>query len=97
MIKRLMGCVREYKKPTILTLIFIVGEAIIETLIPFITAALVNDIQDGLPLSNVIKKGILLAIMAFASLACGGIAGVCCARASAGFAKNLRHDLYDRV
>ena len=97
MIKRLLGCVREYKKPTILTLIFTVGESIIETLIPFITAALVNDIQDGLPLSNVIKKGILLAIMAFASLACGGIAGVCCARASAGFAKNLRHDLYDRV
>ena len=97
MIKRLMGCIREYKKPTILTLIFIVGEAIIETLIPFITAALVNDIQDGLPIENVIKKGILLAVMAFASLACGATAGFCCARASAGFAKNLRHDLYDRV
>ena len=97
MIKRLMGCVREFKKPTILTLIFIVCESIIETLIPFITAALVNDIQDGLPLENVIKKGILLAVMAFASLACGATAGFCCARASAGFAKNLRHDLYKRV
>ena len=97
MLKRLMGSIREFKKPTILTLIFIVCESIIETLIPFITAALVNDIQDGLPLSNVIKKGILLVIMAFASLACGGIAGFCCARASAGYAKNLRHDLYDRV
>ena len=94
MFKRLFGCVREYKKPTILTLIFIVGESIIETLIPFITAALVNNIQDGLPLKNVIEKGILLVIMAFASLACGGLAGFCCARAAAGFAKNLRHDLY---
>ena len=97
MIKRLMGCIREFKKPTVLTLIFIICESIIETLIPFITAALVNDIQDGLPLENVIKKGILLAVMAFASLACGATAGFCCARASAGFAKNLRHDLYDRV
>lgn len=97
MLKRLLGCVREFKKPTILTLVFIVCESIIETLIPFITAALVNNIQDGLPLGNVIKKGILLVLMAFASLACGGTAGFCCARASAGFAKNLRHDLYARV
>ncbi len=95
--RRLLRCVREYKKPTVLTLIFIVLESIIETLIPFITAALVNDIQDGRPLENVVKKGILLAVMAFISLACGGIAGFCCARASAGFAKNLRHDLYCRV
>ena len=97
MIKRLLGCVREFKKPTILTLIFIVGESIIETLIPFITADLVNKIDAGVPLTDVIKTGILLAVMAFASLACGGIAGVCCARASAGFSKNLRHDLYERV
>ena len=97
MIKRLLGCVREFKKPTILTLIFIVGESIIETLIPFITADLVNKIDAGVPLTDVIKAGILLAVMAFASLACGGIAGVCCARASAGFSKNLRHDLYERV
>ncbi len=97
MLKRLLGCVREFKKPTILTLIFIVGEAIIETLIPFITADLVNKIQAGAALEEVIQTGIVLAIMAFASLACGGIAGFCCARASSGFAKNLRHDLYDRI
>ncbi len=97
MFKRLLGCIREYKRPTILTLIFIVGESIIETLIPFITADMVNKINDGVPLWDVIKIGILLAVMAFASLACGGIAGFCCARASAGFAKNLRHDLYSRI
>ena len=50
MIKRLAACVREYKKPTILTLIFIVGEAFIETFIPFITARLVNLIKYGAPM-----------------------------------------------
>ncbi len=97
MIKRLLSCVREFKKPTILTLIFIIGESIIETLIPFVTADLVNKVQKGAELSVVIKTGVLLAVMAFCSLACGGIAGFCCARASAGFARNLRHDLYERI
>ena len=97
MFKRLLGCVREYKKPTILTLIFIIGESIIETLIPFTTAALVNKIKAGAELSSVIKTGVLLAVMACASLACGGIAAVCCARASAGFAKNVRHDVYGKI
>jgi len=124
MLKRLLGCVREYKKPTILTLIFIIGESIIETLIPFITANLVNRIQEGARLQqeignklqsadgfgaalkvafsyeeiqNVLLSGLLLIVMAFASLACGAIAARCCAKASAGFAKNLRHDLYDRI
>ena len=97
MIKRLLGCVREYKRPTILTLIFIVGEAIIETLIPFITALLVGKIEANAAMTEVIMIGLLLIVMALCSLACGGIAGFCCARASAGFAKNLRHDLYDRI
>jgi ATP-binding cassette subfamily B protein len=97
MLKRLLGCVREFKKPTVLTLIFIVAESIIETLIPFITADLVNKIQAGTELTEVIKTGVVLIVMAFASLACGGTAGYCCAKASAGFAKNLRHDLYARI
>ncbi|MBO5354441.1 MAG: ABC transporter ATP-binding protein [Clostridia bacterium] len=103
MLKRLFGCVREFKKPTILTLIFIIGESIIETLIPFVTADLVNKIKasaalsDGSGMKQVISTGILLAIMAFVSLACGAIAARCCAVASSGFAKNLRHDLYDRI
>ena len=97
MLKKLLGCVREYKKPTILTLIFITGESIIETLIPFITADLVNKIKAGEALRNVILTGVVLAIMACVSLACGGIAALCCSRASSGFAKNLRHDLYDKI
>ena len=47
MLKKILGCVREYKKPTILTFIFIVGEAFIETLIPFITARLISNISLG--------------------------------------------------
>ena len=97
MLRKLFRSVREFKKPTILTLIFIVGEAIIETLIPFITADLVNKIKVGEPLRVVIITGVSLAAMACVSLVFGGVAGVCCARASAGFAKNLRHDLYDKI
>ncbi len=97
MYRRLTQCVREYKKPTILTLIFIVGEAIIETFIPFITADMVNKIKGGVDMGVIIRTGILLTVMACLSLACGGIAGFTCAKASAGFAKNLRHDVFRKV
>ncbi len=97
MLKRLAKCIQEYKLPTILTLIFIVGEAIIETSIPFITANLVNQIKAGTEMREIIKSGLILAVMACASLACGGIAGFTCANASAGFAKNLRHDIFTRI
>ncbi len=95
--KLLLSCVREYKLPTILTLLFIVGEAIIETYIPFITVDLVNSIKDGVQMESVIRTGVLLVIMAVLSLSCGGIAGFTCAKASAGFAKNLRHDVFRRI
>ena len=97
MIKRLAGCVREYKKPTILTLIFIVGEAFIETFIPFITAKLVNLIKYNAPMEQVVRIGLFLVLMACLSLCCGGIAGATCAKASTGFARNLRHDIFERV
>ncbi|MBO4790724.1 MAG: ABC transporter ATP-binding protein, partial [Clostridia bacterium] len=88
---------REYKRPTILTLVFIVLEAIIECVIPFITAKLVNHIREGAAMSEVITTGVILLVMAVASLACGGLAGLTCAKASAGFSKNLRHDLFYRI
>ena len=97
MIKRLAGCVRENKKPTILTLIFIVGEAFIETFIPFITAKLVNLIKYNAPMEQVVRIGLFLVLMACLSLCCGGIAGATCAKASTGFARNLRHDMFERV
>lgn len=94
---RLFKCVREYKRPTLLTLLFIVGEAVIETFIPFITADLLNNIQAGAEMSQIAKRGVLLIVMALLSLSCGGIAGFTCAKASAGFAKNLRHDVFSRI
>lgn len=97
MLKQLAGCVREYKRPTILTLIFIVGEAVIETIIPFITANLVNRIKAGASIESVMEVGLLLIIMAAISLVCGGLAGFTCAKASTGFAKNLRSDLLHRI
>jgi len=97
MLKKLLSCLREYKKPTIITLIFIIGEAIIETFIPFITAEMVNGIKNGVEMSEIIKTGVFLVIMAGLSLCCAGIAGVACAKASAGFAKNLRHDVFMKI
>ena len=97
MIKKLAASVREYKKPAIFTLIFIVGEAFIETLIPFITAKLVNLIKYGAPMSQVVRIGLFLVLMACVSLCFGGVAGATCAKASTGFAKNLRHDMFERI
>lgn len=97
MIKTLAKSIREYKTPTILTLIFIIGEVFIEVLIPFLTADLVNQIKAGSEMSLVVKSGLILVVMAIVSLACGGIAGFTCAKASAGFAKNLRGDIFRRV
>jgi len=97
MLKRLAACIREYKLPALLTFVFIVCEAVIETFIPFITANLVNQIEGGAALEVVFKTGALLVGLAVLSLGCGGIAAVTCAKASAGFAKNLRHDIYDKI
>lgn len=97
MIKTLAKCVREYKLPAILTVLFIAGEAIIEAIIPFVTAKLVNGIEDGREISYVLKMGGILVALALVSLACGGIAAFTCAKASAGFAKNLRQDMFGKV
>lgn len=97
MIKKLAGCIKEYKTATILTLLFIVGEAIVETLIPFITADLVNSIQAGIEMSEIFKTGGILIIMALLSLTCGGLAAATCSKAAAGFAKNMRKDMFYRI
>ncbi len=97
MLKQLAGCVREYKKPTLYTLALIVVEVVIEVLIPFITADLVNRIRAGAEMGVVLGIGGVLTAMAVVSLASGGLAGFTCARASAGFAKNLRHDIFSKI
>ena len=97
MLKRLAQCVREYKLPSILTMIFIVCEVIIEVFLPFITADLINSIKDGAEMGYIIKVGVTLIVMALLSLSCGGIAAVTSAKASAGFAKNLRRDIFHKI
>ncbi|MBR2968192.1 MAG: ABC transporter ATP-binding protein [Clostridia bacterium] len=96
-IKTLAKSVREYKRPSILTTLLILGEAVIEALIPFITAALITSIQSGAQISEVIQEGVILVALALVSLACGGGAAFTAAKASAGFAKNLRYDIYSKI
>ena len=97
MFMKFLGCVREYKLPSILTIIFMMLEALIEAIIPFITSQLVNEVRAGAEIAQILKLGGLLVIMAIISLACGGTAAFTGAKASTGFAKNLRHDLFYKV
>ena len=99
MFKKFLNSVREFKTPSILTLIFIIAEVVIEVFIPFITAKLINYIQttSALEMSVILRHGLLLIIMALLSLTCGGVAAYTCARASSGFSRNLRQDVFDRI
>lgn len=99
MIKRLAKCIKGYTKETIFSPLFIALEVIIECIIPFVTAELVNYLQysDEIEMAGIAKYGIILIILALASLTCGVLSGLFCATASCGFAKNLRHDLYYKV
>lgn len=94
MIKTIISTVREYKKDAILTPLLVSGEVILECLIPFIIANLVNSFNDDLNMGILIKYGSILILMALGSLAFGILAGVTCANASCGMGKNLRHDLF---
>ena len=97
MIKTLAGSLRENKKPALLTLLFITGEVFFEVLIPFFTADMVNMIKAGAPLGEVAALGLRLVLMAVLSLICGAVAARTCSRASTGFARNLRRDMFTRV
>ena len=97
MIRKILGSLREYKRPTLITFALMVFEVFFEVLIPFFTAELVNNIKSGVALSELVSTGLLLVAMAMASLGCGSLGGFTCARASTGFAKNLRHDLFAQV
>lgn len=88
---------REYKKPSILTPIFVIGEVIIECTIPFFTAELINQLAVGAGLETVIHFSIALILLALASLVCGTIAGVTCSVAATGLSKNIRHDVFQKI
>lgn len=97
MIKELAKSIREYKKPAILTPIYVSMEVVMECIIPFLIATLVNKIQDGCELSVIIQYGIVLVILAVLSLFFGAMAGTTCAIASCGLAKNLRQDMFHSI
>ncbi len=97
MIKELAKSVREYKKPMILTPIFVIGEVIMEAIIPYTIALLVNEIKNGSGVNTILHYGYILLALAMSSLVFGYLAGRTCAKASCGFAKNLRHDVFYNI
>ena len=97
MIKTLAKSIREFKRPSIITFFLMVGEVVIECIIPFITADLVNRIKAGAEIKMIVYIGLVLAGMAIVSLLCGGLAGFTSAKASSGFARNLRQDIFDKI
>lgn len=94
MVSQLLKSLREYKKATVITPLLVVLEVVMECIIPFVIANLVNKIKAGCELSVIVKYGVVLITMAALSLLFGALAGITCSTASCGFAKNLRHDMF---
>ena len=97
MIRKLTRSIREYKKETILTPIFMILEVVMETLIPFLLAILIDDGVKMGDMGVITRFGVYLVVSAIISLIFSVIAGVLASRASVGFAKNLRHDMYYKI
>ena len=95
MIKKLLACVRDNKKHTLLTPLFMVGEVGLECTLPMITGMLIDAIKAGADM--ILRYGAILILMAMGSMCCGILAGWFAASAGAGFARNLRHDLFAKV
>ena len=94
MLKTLMKSIGEYRKATILTPVLVIGEVIVECLIPFVISRLVDEIQAGCELSVIMRYGGLLIVMAGLALLLGWAAGTTCAAASTGFSRNLRRNMF---
>ena len=97
MIKRLVKSVREFKKDALLTPFFVVLEVVMEVIIPLVMARLIDKGIDGQDMAAIWKYGIILVLCAMLALVFGAAAGTFAARASTGFARNLRHDMYYNV
>ena len=97
MVKLLQKSLREYRGVSILTPILVSVEVVMECIIPFITARLVNEIKAGCSIDEILRIGGLLVLMAALSLLFGSLAGLTCSTASCGLGKNLRHDIFHAV
>ena len=93
-VKTLLGSVREYKKPSLMTPVFMILEAVCECLIPFMMAKM---LEGDAQMSQILTYGSIMVALAVLSLTCGILGGQFAARASCGFAKNLRKDLFYAV
>ena len=95
--RTLIKSIREYKKPSILAPIYVTVEVIIECLIPYIMALLVNQIKAGCSLGVVLRYGLVLLVLASLSLNFGRLSGKAAATSASGFARNLRKDLFSSI
>lgn len=97
-VKTLLKSVRQYKKPSLVTPVFMLLEAFCECLIPFFMSQMINEaaLSSG-NLGHIAKYGGILLLLAAVSLTSGVLAGRFAAQASCGFATNLRHDLFYKV
>ena len=94
MFRTLLKSVREFKRPAILTPIFVAIEVVADVLIPYTIAELINQIKAGCDLATIIRYGLALIGMAIIAVITGWAAGTTCARASTGFSRNLRKDMF---
>lgn len=97
MIKSLASRIRQYKRPTILSPVFVSIEVILECIIPLIMASLIDDMEKGISAQKIAIYAVVLIAMAMLSLFFGVSAGKAAATAGCGFAKNLRQDLFYKV
>ncbi|MGN1340694.1 MAG: ABC transporter ATP-binding protein [Oscillospiraceae bacterium] len=97
MIKTLAAQIKQYKLSTLLTPLFTILEVVMEVLIPFITAAMIDQGINAGDMSKVYLYGGIMIVMAFMSLAFGALAGKFAANASAGFACNLRDSMFSNI
>lgn len=95
--RKLLKSVREYKKQSFITPVLVALEVLMEVLIPLLMANIIDiGIMEG-NMPYIIKMGILLVVMAMLALLFGALAGKMGAIASAGYAKNLRHDIFYKI
>ncbi len=98
MLKKLAESVGEYKKYALLTPLIMIGEVLMEILIPFVMSQIVDEgIENGAGIGYIMSRGALMVAMALFSLLCGALGGAFGARGAMGFAKNLRKRLFDKV
>lgn len=97
MIKRLSQCIREYKKDAILSPLYVLVESLLDVAIPFVMAGLIDKGIEAGNMSMILRYGAILAGFALVALTFGALSGRSCARATAGFARNLRHDMFHHL